>query len=123
MKNIIPAANESTLDIQTLERCLADKLDRDLGNIVETVLSIIQNVLSNAIDIIITPKFELAVELLIRSSERHAVSFIANSTRAEHIDVTASFEIASKRNNRFHEVKATNETSSRGVSRPVGGGG
>ena len=37
------AINENTVDVKTLERCLIEKIDREMSNIVDTVEDRIQN--------------------------------------------------------------------------------
>ena len=39
-------ANEITVNVQLLERCFNEKIDRELGNIVDTVDDRIQNTIS-----------------------------------------------------------------------------
>ena len=53
-----PAVNENLVNVKTLERCFKEKIDREMGNIVDTVEYGIQNEILTAIDSIITPKIE-----------------------------------------------------------------
>ena len=57
----IITTNEILVNLKTLERCLNEKIDRESGNIVETVEYRFQNKTLNAIDRIVTPRIELAV--------------------------------------------------------------
>ena len=50
--------NENSVNGQKLERCSNEKVDREMGNIVNTVKDRIQNAMFTAIDVIITPKNE-----------------------------------------------------------------
>ena len=50
------ANNESTVNVETLERCFNEKIDREMDNIVDTVEDRIQNAFLTAIDNIIAPK-------------------------------------------------------------------
>ena len=54
------AANENLVNVKTLERCFIERIDRETGNIVDTVGDRIQNAIFTAIDSIIPPKIELA---------------------------------------------------------------
>ena len=70
----IPATNENTLCVQTLERCLTEKIDREKGNFVDTVEDRIQNMILTTIDNFNTPRIKLAVRSMGASSERDAAS-------------------------------------------------
>ena len=61
ISGIFSTTDEKTMSVQTLERCSNEKIDRHLGNIVDTVENRIQNAILTAIDNIITPRVELAV--------------------------------------------------------------
>ena len=50
------AASENLVNVKALERCFNKMIDREMGNIVDTVEGRIQNATLNAIDSIITPK-------------------------------------------------------------------
>ena len=49
------AANENLVSVKTLERCFNERIDRELGNFVDTAEDRIQNAILTAIDSIITP--------------------------------------------------------------------
>ena len=87
--------NGNAMSVKTLERCFNEKIDRELSNIVDTVEDRIQNAILAAIDIIVTPKFELAIRSINASSGRDATSVSASSERREHVGINASFENAS----------------------------
>ena len=57
----IPAVNEITMNAKALERCLPGRIDKEMGNIIETVEDRIQNAILTANDNNITPRIELAV--------------------------------------------------------------
>ena len=103
-------ASENAVNVQTLERCFNERVDRDMGNNVETPEDRIQNAILTAIDNIITPRIELAVRSINVYSGRDATSVTANSKRGERIWITASFENVSERNNTLHVLNANDET-------------
>ena len=63
-----PATSVNAMNVQMWERCLSDSLDREMGNIVETVENRIQNAVLTAMDNIIDPSIELVVKSLYASS-------------------------------------------------------
>ena len=91
--------NENVVVVKTLERCLNQKTDREMKNIVHTVEDRIQNANLTAIDNIVAPKIELAVKSIDASSGQEATSVAAISERGEDVDNNASFENASVNNN------------------------
>ena len=101
-------AKESLLNVKTLERCFNESIDREMGNIVNTVGDRIQNGILTVIDSIFTPKIELAVRSANAFSGQDATSVTANSERGERAGITASFENVSERNNILH-VSITND--------------
>ena len=105
-----PTANENTANIQTLEGCSNEKVDREMGNFVDTVEDRIQNEILTAMDNNITTRINLAVRSKNVSSGRDAASVTANSECGERIGITASFENVSERNNTFHELNANDGT-------------
>ena len=54
-------SNENLVNVKALERCFNEKIDKEMGNIIDTVKDRIQNAILNAIASIITPKIKLAV--------------------------------------------------------------
>ena len=65
------AANENLVKVRTLERCFNERIDKEMGNIVDTDEDRIQNAILTAIDSIITPKTELAIRSINASSGRN----------------------------------------------------
>ena len=59
--SINSATNENVVNVETLERCFNERIDREMNNIVDTVEDRIQNAILTAIDNIVAPKIELAV--------------------------------------------------------------
>ena len=78
---------ENAVNVKTLKRCFNERIDRELGNFVDTVEDKIQNAILTAIAITITPKIELAIRSMSASSLRDATSVMANSERGEHIGI------------------------------------
>ena len=95
---------------KTLERCLKERIDREMGNIVEADEDRIQNAILTAIDNIVAPKIELAIRSINASSGRDVTSVTANSERGEHVGINASFENASGNNNILHVSNVNDET-------------
>ena len=104
------AANETSVNVKTLARCLNERIDREMGLIVDTVEDRIQNVMLTAIDSIISRKIDLAIGSLNASSGRDANSVVANSERGEHIGVYALFQNVSERKNTLHVFNKNDET-------------
>ena len=77
----IPTTNENTVNVQTLESCFNERIDEEMGNIVETVENRIQNAITTAVDEIITPMIELAVSSMNTSSGSDNASVTKNSER------------------------------------------
>ena len=92
--------------VQTLERCFIESIDREMGNIVDTVENRIQNGNLTAIDNNITkPRIELAVRSINVPFGQNATSVTANSERGERIWINASFENVSERSDTLHVSK------------------
>ena len=104
------AANENLLTVKTLERCFNEWIDREMGNIVDTVEDRIHNAILTAIDSIITPEIELAIRSINASSGRDATNVMADSECGEHIVITAPFEDVSERNKSLHVLNTSDET-------------
>ena len=100
----ISGANENLVNVKTLERRFNERIDKEMGNIVDNINDRIQNAILTAIDSVITPKIELAVRSINASSGQDATNVTANSELGEHIGITASFENVSERNNIVHVV-------------------
>ena len=104
------AVNESTVNVNTLEICFNERIDREMSNIVDTVEDRIQNAILTAIDNIVAPKIELAIRSINASSGRDATGVSANSERTEHVRNNTSFENASGNDNILHVTNVNDET-------------
>ena len=105
------AINESMVNVKTLERCINEKIDREMNNIVDTVKNRIQNAILTAIDNIVAPRIELAFRSKNASSGRDVTSVrTQNSERGEHVEIKASFENAIGNNNILHVSNVNDET-------------
>ena len=91
-------ANETLVKVKTLERCFNERIDREMGNIVDTVEDRIQNAILNANNIV-TSKIEFAVRSINASSGRDATSVTSDSECGDCIGITAPFQNVSERNN------------------------
>ena len=100
------------VDVQTLEISLSDRIAMEIGNILEIVVDKVYNVISPAMDNIMTSRVELAARSMNESSGRDAASVTANSKRGEQLGITALFGNAFDRNITFREFKITDETRS-----------
>ena len=107
---VFSTTDEKTVNVQTSDKCFNERIDREMGNIVDTVENRIQNVILTAVDNIITPRIELAVWSINASLGRDAHSITLNSERGERMGIAASFKNVSERNNTFHEFNANDET-------------
>ena len=108
--NVSSIVNENALNIKTLERCFNERIDREMGNIVDTVEDRIQNAILTAIDNIVTPKIELAIRSINASSGRNVTSASGNSERREYEGINASFENASANNRTLGMANTNDET-------------
>ena len=106
----ISAINEIAMNLNTLEKCFSERMDRELINIVDTVEDRMQNAILTAIDNIVAPKIELAFRSLNASSGRDVASVNANSGCGEHVGINAPFENASGNNNILHVSNVIDET-------------
>ena len=105
-----PAAKENLVKVKTLERCFNEKIDREMGIIVDTVEDRIQNAILTASDSIITRKIELAIRSINASFGRDMTSVMANAELGEHIGISAAFENVTERNNTLHVFGTNDET-------------
>ena len=101
---------ESMVNVNTLERCFIERIDRELSYIVDTVEDRIQNAILTTIDNIVAPIKELAIRSLNASSERDVTSVTANSERGEHVGINVFFENASESNIFLHISNVNGET-------------
>ena len=104
------AVNGSVMNVNTLERCFNERIDREMNNIVDTVEDRIQNAIVTASENIVAPKIELAIRSINASSGRDATSVTANSERGERVGINASFQNASENNNTLRVPNVSDET-------------
>ena len=102
--------NGNAMSVKTLERCLNERIDRKMSNIVDTVEDKIQNAILTAFDNIVAPKIELAIRSINASSGRDVTSMSANSERREQVGINAPFENASESNNTLDVSNVNDET-------------
>ena len=102
--------NGSAMTVKILERCFNERIDREMSNIVDTVEDRIQNAILMAIEIIVTPKIELAIRSINASSGRDVTSVSANSEHRERVGVNASLENASRNNDTLDVSNVNDET-------------
>ena len=76
------AANENLVKVKTSARFINERIDREMGTIVDTVENRIQNAILTTIFSIISPKIELAIKSINAFSGQDATS--DNSGRGEH---------------------------------------
>ena len=107
-KNI--ANNESTVNVQTLERCFNEKIDREMSKNVDRVEDRIQNANLTALVNIVAPIFEVAIRSINASSGRDVANVSANPEHREQLGINTSFENASGNNNILHVSNANDET-------------
>ena len=107
-KNV--AINESTVNVKTLERCINERIDREMSNNVDTVEDRIQNAILTAFDNNVAPKMELAIRSINTSSGRDVSSVTANAERGEYVGINTSSENASGNNNTLHVSNVKDET-------------
>ena len=108
--NVGSIVNGSVTNVETLERCFNERIDRKMNNIVNTVEDRIQNAILTAIDNIIAPKIELAIRSINASSGRDVASVSVNSERREQVGIRAPFESASGSNDTLGVSKVNDET-------------
>ena len=102
--------DESTVNVETFERCFTEKIDREMSNIVDTNEDRIQNAILNAINSIVAPKIKVEIRSINASSGRDATSVTVNSERRKHVGNTAYFENASGNNNVLLVSNVNDET-------------
>ena len=108
--NVSSIVNENSMNVETLERCFNERIDREMNNIVDTVEDRIQNAILTAIDNIVAPKIELAVRSINASSGRDVASASGNSERRELEGVNTSFGNASENNSTLGITNTNDET-------------
>ena len=97
------------MDVPTLERNLTGSITKEMSNVIETVEDRIQNAILTAMDPVITPRIELAVNLMNTFSARDW-SVTANSEYGEEVWISAPYGNVSERKSTFRELNITNET-------------
>ena len=102
--------NGNAVSVKTLERCFNGRIDREMGNIIDTVEDRIQNAILTAIDDIVAPKIELAIRSINATSGRDVTSVSANSERRDQVGINTSFENASGSNNTLGVSNVNDET-------------
>ena len=73
------------MNVRSLSSCFKERIDSEMGNIVDTVKNEVQNSILTAIDNIITPKIEFAIRSKNASSGKDGTSVMASSECGEHI--------------------------------------
>ena len=104
------AINESTVNVKTLEMCFNERIDREMGNIFDTVENGIQKAILTAVDNIFAPKIEKETRSINASSGRYVSSVTANSERGELVGINTPFENASRNSNTLHVSNVNDET-------------
>ena len=94
------AANESKVNVKSLERCFNEGIDREMSNIVDTVEDGSENAILITVHNIHAPKIDLAIRSINASSGQDATSVAANSECRQHVGTNAYFENASENNNK-----------------------
>ena len=111
--NNIPVS-ESTVKMNTLERCFSERIDMEMNSNIDTVEDRIQNAILTAIDNVVAPKIELSIRSINAFSGRDATSVTANSEREEHIGNFASFKNVCG-NNTFLRVSIVNDETGHNI--------
>ena len=90
---------ENTVKVETLERCINGRIDKEVSNIVGTVECRIQNAILTVIVSIVVRRLELAIRFKNTSPGQDATSVTANSEHGEHVEIIASFKSESRNTN------------------------
>ena len=93
--------------MQSLERCFNEKIDKEMGNIFDTVKDRIQNAILNANGNVIILGTDSAVKSKSASSGRDAIIVTENG---ERMRISDSSENLSGRNNTLHILNTNDET-------------
>ena len=102
--------NGQAMNVETLESCFNERIDREMSNIVDSVEDRIRNAILTAFDKIIAPKVELAIRSRNASSGRDATSVSANSESRKYAGVDTPFENSSGNNNTLGMLNVNDET-------------
>ena len=73
-----PAVTETVVNVKNLKTCVNEKIDGEMGNIVDTVQHSDQNSILTAIDNNITPEIDLAFRSKNASSKQDATSVMVS---------------------------------------------
>ena len=87
-----PTTNDNLVNVENLERCFNERIDRKMGNILKTVEHGLQNAYLTAIDSNKGRKIEITNRSKNASFGRDATSVMANSERGEHKKSSAPFQ-------------------------------
>ena len=98
------------MNVKTLEKFFNERIDREVGNFVDTVEDRIYNAILISLDSNITPKIELAIGSINASSGQDATSVMVSSECGEDIGITEHFENASERNIALTVINTNDET-------------
>ena len=102
--------NGNVMKMKTSERCLNERIDREMSNIVDRVEDKIQNATLAASDNFVAPMIESVIRSINASSGRDVSSVTAKSERGKHLGINTSFENASGNNNVLHVSNINDET-------------
>ena len=95
------------MNIQIWEKSLNDRVQREVGNFVDTVEIRIQNANLVTVNNIIAPGILVEIRSIYASSKRDVASVMATSKREEQPGVKTSFENESEREDTFREFCLT----------------
>ena len=107
-KNLAP--HQNLMNVNTLERCFSENIDKEKGIFIETVEDRIQNAILTAIDSINTRKIEFAVMSRNPSSWQDSTVVLMTLQRDEEIGITTTCENVSERNSTLHVFNTNNES-------------
>ena len=77
------------MNVKTLERCLSERIDREMSKIVDKVGDRIQSTISTAIVKTVAPIIALSLRSINAFPAQDATNVMANSERGEHTGLTA----------------------------------
>ena len=85
------------MNVEIFERCSIEKIDTEMGSIVDTTRDSIQNMILNAVESIVIARIELAVRSKTATSRQNDATVTASSERGGKAKTTALFENVSKK--------------------------
>ena len=103
-------ANEIFVTVKILEKYFNEKINGEMGNIVDTIEDRIQNAFLTTIDSNNTPIIELANTSIKAFSGQDATSVMMSLEGGERIRKTASLENISEKNNTLHVFNTNDQT-------------